>query len=140
VFKSLLQKTGLLLRIFFCSKGTSPKIIPSKAYYDARFGKGGFLFEDTLQFETGVGNKVSEMDCVRIRATAEDGYDSVVRILNDLQRSGFDLLSLRLTRSETAAPSYFLEVEFSPQSQVWPDEVANRLARHPSLLTVHATG
>jgi hypothetical protein len=79
------------------------------------------------------------MDGMRIRATAEDGYDSVVRILNDLQRSGFNLLGLKLARSEGAAASPFLlEVDFSPQTDVRPDEVANRLARHPSLHSVYA--
>jgi hypothetical protein len=81
------------------------------------------------------------MDGMRIRATSEDGYDSVVRILNDLQRSGFNLLGLKVARSADAAASQFcLEVEFCPQIGVRPDEVANRLARHPSLRSVHAVG
>src|SRR5258708_2664987 len=77
---------------------------------------------------------------VHLRATADDGYDGAIRILSDLQRFGFSLHSFRLARGEpSSTASFSLEVGFTLQSQSLADEIAHRLARHPSLRLVEAT-
>jgi hypothetical protein len=75
---------------------------------------------------------------VVVRATLDDTYDGMIRLLGDAQRFGFGLRALKLA-SETGEAA-LVTITLSVPTRIDAQVVVTRLARHPAVRSINAQG